>query len=1159
MSPTPVVGRAVVIVQVRSNNLRRDIRDAVNDGFRDADADIDRRGREVGEHFNESVAKGLRDDERLRIAGERLNLAIAKGMRDDDRLQLDAERHGLRVQDSIAKGMRDEERLRLASDRLNETIANNLARGVREDRKLDLAGQRMSNNLLQGADRALREDRRLDLAGERMANQVHESFSRGLREDRKLDLASEALTERMAARMESAIRENRRLELAGERINQQLADGVRRDRSLDLAMAREARLAAGSFDREHRRGRPQLLNLFGSTGRDVADKLGKEFNLGIGAARMGPAIRSILTLAAPEFLSAAAALGVAAAGVLTAALSSALLSGGLLFAAFKSGAESINPGKEAFGALGTSIGVAIADGMANGFNQSATILTEKFLGPMYPILTRTGELFGNMFTNLANTITLPENMERIGKIFEVNNHFIEMFDTGLQGLTSAFLTLWAASKPMIDLVGERFAEFGQWAATALAAAEANGSLATVMDKLTQLAAGMFDWIAKIGPAFGDWLLNLDVDRILGLWESFGRVIGGVFDIFSEISAGAGAQLPQILGNIADIIGNMVASGTIALFAEHVARLLEAFTGLLAELSDNPVVASVLAFGAAWLLVGGILSPVITLLTALGSALGVAALPIAAVAGALVAIWTQSESFRNAIMGIVDLVGGVFIDIWDELSPKLEKLWVNFLDLASAVGDRLAPVFAVLGPILAAFAEVVGTIVTFVIDQFGELFGFIADVLHGDWEGAWEHAKQIVVNVWNFILDLLGGIGGLIGSIFSGLWDLIVGIWTSIWDTVLDTVKNVGQNLYNAIYDFGNWIKTLWDGLLNWISERWNAMWSGIAEWAAGVWASIQANWEEFKAQLVETGEGLKAWWDNLWAWVFETAANVWNAILGALVAVWNAITSALHFLFDPWISFFGMLWDTIWNGIVSAWNAITSWLSDTWNNITAEASHQWEAFKRETSEMWESIKRGIQDAISDVVGWLADRWEDIKSAASTAWNAVYDYIIEPITRASAKVAEVIQWIKDTVAEALEWLGTKVGEASDKLNEITAKQAEATQALNPLVQAANSPFGPAPSALTALATGGVVNRPTLALVGEAGPERVTPLDADGLSTRDRALITTIVSSMVGRMGSGGSGNTTVLVKIGERTIDDFIASQVDARNDMLARQVSRRRR
>ena len=58
--------------------------------------------------------------------------------------------------------------------------------------------------------------------------------------------------------------------------------------------------------------------------------------------------------------------------------------------------------------------------------------------------------------------------------------------------------------------------------------------------------------------------------------------------------------------------------------------------------------------------------------------------------------------------------------------------------------------------------------------------------------------------------------------------------------------------------------------------------------------------------------------------------------------------------------------------------------------------------------------------------------------------------------------------------------------------------------------------PPPPAITALQTGGVVNRPTRALIGEAGPEAVIPLDEYDFNRRDNNGSTTIVINVNGSL-------------------------------------------
>jgi murein DD-endopeptidase MepM/ murein hydrolase activator NlpD len=89
-----------------------------------------------------------------------------------------------------------------------------------------------------------------------------------------------------------------------------------------------------------------------------------------------------------------------------------------------------------------------------------------------------------------------------------------------------------------------------------------------------------------------------------------------------------------------------------------------------------------------------------------------------------------------------------------------------------------------------------------------------------------------------------------------------------------------------------------------------------------------------------------------------------------------------------------------------------------------------------------------------------------------------------------------------------------------------------------------------------ATGGVV-KPTagglMALLGEAGKhERVEPLDRDGLSVRDRAIIEKLA-------GQYGGGNTVVRVYIGDQELTDIVRTEIVDASERTARQISVGRR
>ena len=64
------------------------------------------------------------------------------------------------------------------------------------------------------------------------------------------------------------------------------------------------------------------------------------------------------------------------------------------------------------------------------------------------------------------------------------------------------------------------------------------------------------------------------------------------------------------------------------------------------------------------------------------------------------------------------------------------------------------------------------------------FGFFLDVLQGDWQGAWEHIKNIFISLWN-------GIKTVVVNAFEGLrtlHNMLLEIGTDIIQGLIDGIK-----------------------------------------------------------------------------------------------------------------------------------------------------------------------------------------------------------------------------------------------------------------------------------------------------------------------------------------------------------------------------------
>jgi hypothetical protein len=151
-------------------------------------------------------------------------------------------------------------------------------------------------------------------------------------------------------------------------------------------------------------------------------------------------------------------------------------------------------------------------------------------------------------------------------------------------------------------------------------------------------------------------------------------------------------------------------------------------------------------------------------------------------------------------------------------------------------------------------------------------------------------------------------------------------------------------------------------------------------------------------------------------------------------------------------------WDTIKTVILAAWNAIKAASVAVWNAVKAVVVGVWNAI---VTSVTGSINR-IKSVIGAVKGFIVGVWNTIKGVATGVWNAIRDTAISAFSAITSFFAGVINGI--------------------------------ISGLNAAIRGINlvKPGSDIPS-IAPLADGGLVTRPTLALVGERGPEVVIPLD------------------------------------------------------------------
>lgn len=180
------------------------------------------------------------------------------------------------------------------------------------------------------------------------------------------------------------------------------------------------------------------------------------------------------------------------------------------------------------------------------------------------------------------------------------------------------------------------------------------------------------------------------------------------------------------------------------------------------------------------------------------------------------------------------------------------------------------------------------------------------------------------------------------------------------------------------------------------------------------------------------------------------------------------------------------------------------------------------------------------------IGWLViSNWDEIKAFAIETWTMLGEFFGNFIDKMYVKIKEAGAAIRAAFSAVTEsvagfftgmWTGIKEGITSginwviEKLNGFIRKANKAISSLNE-VPGVNFP---SISEIPKLAKGGIVSKPTIAMIGEAGPEAVVPL------------------SKMNQMGGGGGVTVIVNGDVTGREIVNKVKQGI--MNDMRLNQV-----
>lgn len=539
-------------------------------------------------------------------------------------------------------------------------------------------------------------------------------------------------------------------------------------------------------------------------------------------------------------------------------------------------------------------------------------------------------------------------------------------------------------------------------------------------------------------------------------------------------------------------------------------------------------------------------------------------------------WTINDvlpAFLNLTRGalklldpILSVVGDAFLYLWDNLLKPLAQ-WTGgvVVDVLNNLGNALEKVGGWIGDNkdnidTAPIDALMGSVKSFsgwAIDHFETMGATIGENLSKTWDNISGNLKtgldnsiELWTQFWTDIqegIDTHGpaiteGLATLFGSLWedsvdpalqqaSQHWADFTGILAELWNEHgQPLIDNIGQFVTNIIALF----QSLWDNVLEPIVTPFLQMLSDV--------------WEKYIKKLVkEVGDfvmtvvnaALEIWnkfIQPVIMWiveklkpVFTLIGNVIAKVFGSIIGVISSVITGVIGFFKNIINFFMNVfrgdWDKAWESLKAAFKAV-------WDSIIGVVKAAWDGIKGVFSavgKFFASVWQQIKDAFKSVATWFKDIF-------SKAWEGVKGVF--------SKVGEFFGGIWDTIKAKFSAIGQKIGDAvsgafKSAINWVLDK---AIGLINGFLKAINFAIGiinKIPGVeikkidlleVPKLARGGIIDKPTFAMVGEAGKEAVMPLERN----------TGWIDQLADKIGSkldGVSGNIKLIVKLGEEAIFD----------------------
>lgn len=784
--------------------------------------------------------------------------------------------------------------------------------------------------------------------------------------------------------------------------------------------------------------------------------------------------------------------------------------------------------------IGLGIGVFLAESIANGLGRQKERIIRALVA-LFDNIGNVAEAVGNIAQALSSAfydVITSTGAVRIGsaivsiflslgsKFVEIGSKLAGDLFKGLEQivtdnapkLSSSLQGALEAIAPVFETIEQAVNRFGD-AFSRVYDEHVSPFIETISSGVSQIVSVFLDsFDNNVTPAlqrFSDGFEDVYRNHIGPAIDSLSQAFGGLVDVLKQVWEDNMQPFAEFLadtfgisiGGVVDLLGGAILEA-LKILADTVKAVSDAFIAFSDWCKDNREIVSAMAtaiglLSTAWQGIkflswaeqaGGLAAGISKLGGAFTDLVGaVKGLTVDKIKSFAESVYLNTLYAKDFVVNsgklIVEL-GRTALELgkaglaWAANAAQMGLATAAEIAQSVAAGIASAATWALNGAI-----AVLTSPITLVIAAIAALIA-IGVLLYQNWDTVVEFAK----NAWQGLSDFIGVICQAIGKFFSSLWTKLqeifepIGKWFSerfqeAWDAIVNIFSGIGEWFANTFQGAWDAIVNIFSNLGSWFGERWADVTNALAEIGSWLGEKFQEGWD-----------AIGNIFGNLGSWFGERWTDVTNALSN--IGAW-----------------FTDMFQNAWTGLTNIFSGLGSWFGERWNDVTSALSSVSNWF----GEMFTNAYNAVKDAFSSIGDFFSGVWSTVKNIFVDAGQAVGSAVGGAFKSA---VNAVLGTIENVVNGFIGMINGVIG------------------LINKLPGVSLGSIGYV--SLPRLARGGIVDSPTVAMIGEAGKEVVMPLENTGfLQTMGRIVGGAVVNALGGGLPQSGgfSGSGDIVIQIG----------------------------